>query len=181
MYEITRFYDEPGKVEAAILRLRDDGFTDESLRVMSPGPQGYLWALSVQYVFGMGRLVTDVLERYDPGTDAVENLSGNSPHHGPGAHAHRTTHLGHRDAGVDRIAALSGHRSPGAISELSGHVRPGEISALSGQRSPGAISRLSSRVSPGAISRLSGRVSPGAIARLSAREKPAELRARSQR
>jgi hypothetical protein len=172
MYEITRVYDNPTKVEATILRLRAEGFTDDDIQVTTPTSQRREWVVSVHHVFGMGRLVTDILDRYEPLTD-----SGNyvvDPHaHDRGVHAHaqRRSHA-HREPGVDAIAALSGHRSPGAIHELSGHVRPGAIATLSGHQSPGAIARLSQRVSPGAISRLSGWVSPGAISRLSA-PKPA--------
>jgi hypothetical protein len=157
MYEITRVYDNPTKVEATILRLRAEGFTDDDIQVTTPTSQRREWVVSVHHVFGMGRLVTDILDRYEPLSDSGDYAV--DPH-------------AHRDPGVDAIAALSGHRSPGAIHELSGHVPPGAIATLSGHRSPGAIGRLSQRVSPGAISRLSGWVSPGAISRLSA-PKPA--------
>lgn len=172
MYQISKVYDKPAKVEAAILRLRQEGFTDDSLHVATPTSQRQEWVLTVHYVFGMGRRVTDILDRdvSFPETANYEQRQTQSSYaaystHSP--HSTYSTHAMHREPGVEAIADLSGPKSPGAISDLSGPVRPGAIASLSGHVSPGAISRLSRWVSPGAISRLSGRVSPGAISRLS--------------
>jgi hypothetical protein len=174
MYQITRIYDQPANVEATILRLRQEGFGDDSLQITTPSSQPQEWALTVHYVFGMGRRVTDILDRFAPLTESALRHAGHS-------HAHRPayTQAHSREPGVEAIADLSGPRSPGSISDLSGPVRPGSISdlsgpvrpgsiaVLSGRRAPGAISQLSRRVAPGSISRLSRWVSPGAISRLS--------------
>jgi hypothetical protein len=166
MYQMSKVYDKPAKVEAAILRLRQEGFTDDSLHVATPTAQRQEWVLTVHYVFGMGRRVTDILDRdvSFPETVEYEQRQTQSTY---AAYSTHSTHSMHREPGVEAIADLSGPKSPGAISELSGPVRPGAIASLSGHVSPGAISRLSRWVSPGTISRLSGRVSPGSISRLS--------------
>jgi hypothetical protein len=182
MYQISKVYDKPAKVEAAILRLRQEGFTDDSLHVATPTSQRQEWVLTVHYVFGMGRRVTDILDRdvnfpetaeYDDrnaqaALRTAQLYERNTPTQTQRqTYATHAAHATHREPGVEAIADLSGPKSPGAISDLSGPVRPGAIASLSGHVSPGAISRLSRWVSPGAISRLSGRVSPGTISRLS--------------
>jgi len=148
MAEITRTYANAENAERTALRLRREGFAPGSFTVSPPSGSSRGWTVSVRPVFGMGRIATDILDRFDP-------IAGST--HGDSS----------RELGLETIHELSKSVSPGAISRLSGPVSPGAISRLSRWKDPGAIHRLSGTQSPGAISRLSRSRDPGAVKRLS--------------
>jgi len=152
MAELSRTYATSKDAQLTVERLRHAGFAEDSVKVSAPAAAHEGWVVRVSPVFGMGRIATDILDRFDPiAAGSTESV---------------------RAPGTDTIHELSKSVSPGAISRLSGPVSPGAISRLSRWKDPGAIKRLSGYRSPGAIARLSRSTKPGAVARLS-ESKPA--------
>jgi hypothetical protein len=166
MMHLTRTYATAENAEHTVSRLKSFGFTDEMLHVSKPGPSEPVWSVSVEFPFGMGRTVTDILDRFDP----IES----GTHYAPGTHygAQGATSSFHgrpasRDPDLESIARLSQPKPVGAIRELSKWKSPGAISRLSQPKPVGAIAKLSGRLKPRAISRLSKPKPVGAIASLS--------------
>ena len=156
MLQVIRLYGSAEDAERAVARLRWEGFTDDLITFKGPSGQERRWAVSVRPPFGMGRVATEALDRFDPVGSSVVDEGG-------------------RGDGLELISQLSGSQSPGAISSLSRYKSPGAISTLSRSQSPGGISTLSRRRSPGAISNLSRSKSPGAISRLSQWKSPGAI------
>ncbi len=157
MMEMTRAYDSAENAERTILRLKSEGFTNDLIHVSAPGPREHGWVVTVEFPFGMGRTVTEILERFDP----IES----SPHHRARNQGRTGRHP--RDPDLETISRLSQPKPVGEIARLSASKSPGAISRLSGRVSPGSIAALSRRVTPGAISRLSQPKPVGAIRELS--------------
>ncbi len=166
MMHLTRTYATGANAESTVSRLQSIGFTEDMLHVAKPDSSQQVWSVSVEFPFGMGRTVTDILDRFDP----IESR----PQYAPGANygARGATSPFHgrpasRDPDLESISRLSQPKPVGAIRELSKWKSPGAISRLSQPKPVGAIAKLSGRVNPGAISRLSAPKPVGAIASLS--------------
>jgi hypothetical protein len=157
MLEITRVYDSADNAEKAVKRLKWEGFTDEWISHSSPHASERRWTVSIRPPFGMGRVATEIMDRFNPISSSTVYEREHSP-------------------GLELISRWSRWKSPGAISILSRSKSPGAISSLSRTRSPGAISRLSRSKPVGAIARLSASKSPGAISRLSKSPDSSSLR-----
>jgi hypothetical protein len=165
MYHMTRVYDTAENAERTIRRLQSVGFTDDMIHATAPAPREHGWTVTVEFPFGMGRTVEDILDRFNP----ISATAGASHQGNAGVHA---TAFGHgarhsREPGLEAISQLSQPKPVGAIREFSAPKSPGSISRLSGRVSAGAVAKLSRRVSPGAISRLSQPKPVGSIATLS--------------
>lgn len=160
---ITRIYGTAENAQAAVQRLKSFGFTDEAISFrrgsgVAAGAAADQWSVSVRPLFGMGRLATELLDRFNP----IGAVSDRDDEPEPG-----TISWLSRSVWPGSISRLSGPVSSRTITHLSRRVSPGPISKLSGPVSHGVISRLSGRRSTGAISRLSGPVRPGAVANMS--------------
>jgi hypothetical protein len=132
------------------------------LHLSKPAPSEKVWSVTVAFPFGMGRTVTDILDRFDP----IEDRPGYAPAAGGASAAFHARHYS-RDADLESISRLSQPKPVGAIRELSKWKSPGAISRLSRPKPVGSIAKLSGRVSPGVISRLSAPKPVGSIASLS--------------
>lgn len=173
MMHMTRAYDSAENAERTIQRLKYEGFTDDMIQVTRPGPTQHGWSVTVEFPFGMGRTVTDILERYDPieaGSGYASSPTVGARGAGTGSHARHS-----REPDLETISRLSAPKPVGAIRELSAWKSPGAISRLSGRVSPGSVATLSRRVSPGAISRLSQPKPVGSIAKLSQPSRDASI------
>jgi hypothetical protein len=165
MLHLTRAYASAENAERTVSRLKSLGFSDDMLHVAKPGTARQVWSVSVEFPFGMGRTVTDILDRFDPIEGSDHALGADygargmaTPFHGRAAS---------REPDLESISRLSQPKPVGAIRELSKSKSPGAISRLSQPKPVGAIAKWSGRVNPGSISRLSGPRPVGAIAPLS--------------
>jgi len=165
MMHETRAYATAENAERTVARLQSIGFSDDMLHVSKPGPSQQVWSVTVEFPFGMGRTVTDILDRFDP----IEAASGypSGANYGTGAASPFHGKPASREPDLESISRLSQPKPVGAIRELSKWKSPGAISRLSQPKPVGAIAKLSGRVNPGVISRLSQPKPVGAIASLS--------------